>query len=565
MLKDLSEIIVKCRSAFDGLEHTGDLHINGEFASLLENTLKTLEPKSTFEIQPFSITLKNEHGLRTDLPSSLLWYGSTFWELELALSEYKGLLAKLKQYLAEKGHTASEIKAFLKTLPSSNYDPSTTIGKEIESFIFNTLSNYDSILFRKLLTEREWWFKPFHQTEQTSGKTLDRSDVFQSSFDLAARVIVANSSRLILVTKAFSSSSDLRASFENLSHDPVEYFDNDSTSEPVGIEGTGGCIPFVGSGQNKIYYGAPGTGKSYSLSQNLPEKQLIRTVFHPDTQYSDFVGCLKPIMKNGNVGYGFRAGPFTEAVIKAVQSPSVSFHLIIEEINRASAAAVFGEIFQLLDRDEQGKSVYSIHISDPDMLAYMNERTSDYFADGTLQIPSNLSLLATMNSSDQAVMPMDTAFKRRWQFKYLSIDYTKATPGSLSLNISYEDSVHKATVEWAVLAKCINEILASLNIPEDRLLGHRFVSEGELASDSEETLKGKLFMYLWDDVLRHGQHAAVFKEFVESNGYSVELTNFGQLIEAFEAGKAVFSDDLEFRILEASRIVPSEGEEIGTE
>lgn len=306
--------------------------------------------------------------------------------------------------------------------------------------------------------------------------------------------------------------------------------------------------------KNIIYYGAPGTGKSYSISQEISESHSIRTVFHPDTQYSDFVGCLKPLMQdNGNVGYGFRAGPFTEAVIKAVNQPDQMFSLVIEEINRAAAAAVFGEVFQLLDRNFDGSSSYPINISDPDMLGYLNSKTNNAFVDGKLKIPSNLSLLATMNSSDQAVMPLDTAFKRRWEFKYLPIDYSKASKGVLNIPISNGKNIH---VAWADFARIINDQLADQRIPEDRLLGHRFISDIELTKNVDDVLKGKLFMYLWDDVLRHGRQGIIFKDTLESS----PLSTFGQLASAFERGVAVFNYAVETE-LENCKITDDNSEE----
>lgn len=301
--------------------------------------------------------------------------------------------------------------------------------------------------------------------------------------------------------------------------------------------------------RNVIYYGAPGTGKSYSISQGKNENYFTRTVFHPDTQYSDFIGCLKPIMNNNSVGYQFRPGPFTIAIIKAISDPSSEYFLVIEEINRAAAAAVFGEIFQLLDRDENGESSYSIDVSDPDLLTYLNEKTLNKFSTGKLKIPSNLSLLATMNSSDQAVMPMDTAFKRRWQFKYLQIDYSKASKGTLNIPIESAGNITIQPIEWSILAMVINKHLATERIPEDRLLGHRFISETELQKDPDNTLKGKLLMYLWDDVLRHSQKTIIFKDEVIIHGQSVELINFSQLINAFEQGSTVFNNSIEESLL----------------
>lgn len=185
--------------------------------------------------------------------------------------------------------------------------------------------------------------------------------------------------------------------------------------------------------------------------------------------------------------------------------------MVIEEINRASASAVFGELFQLLDRNEYGESKYEIDIIDPDMLDYINERVDDNLS--SLRIPRNLSILATMNSSDQAVMPMDTAFKRRWQFEYLLIDYSNATKGEIPINI-YNDEANIETINitWGDFSKILNDELKELNVPEDRLFGHRFLDDNELKTKEKanDTVAGKLLVYLWDDVLRHGKKALYF-------------------------------------------------------
>lgn len=275
-------------------------------------------------------------------------------------------------------------------------------------------------------------------------------------------------------------------------------------------------------GSNRIIYGAPGTGKSHSIEQNIDENFIVRTVFHPETQYSDFLGCLKPVMEDDRVAYRFRPGAFTEALIKAVNDPSNIYSFVIEEINRAPAAAVFGEIFQLLDRKPDGSSCYKIDISDPDLLSYLNTHCGSYFSDGKLSIPSNLSLVATMNSSDQAVMPLDTAFKRRWSFEYVELSFHKAPSQVLALQTS--EGVFK--ISWANFAdKVLNNMLKEFRVPEDRMIGPFFLSQTEL-KDWQSALRGKLFVYLWDDVLRH-------KAQDRARLFSTKFSTFGELYNSF--------------------------------
>ena len=165
----------------------------------------------------------------------------------------------------------------------------------------------------------------------------------------------------------------------------------------------------VDSPKNLIVYGAPGTGKSHYINNLLKEANTIRTVFHSETQNSDFVGSLKPVTNSeGKVTYEFVAGPFIKSFVSAVKQPSKQIHLIIEEINRANAAAVFGEIFQLLDRDATGRSEYEIQ-ADELLAKYLTDNLDPAF-NGLIYIPSNLIINATMNSSDQGVYPLDSAF-----------------------------------------------------------------------------------------------------------------------------------------------------------
>lgn len=168
----------------------------------------------------------------------------------------------------------------------------------------------------------------------------------------------------------------------------------------------------------KIYYGAPGTGKSYEILKYLKEKQIsdehiFRVTFHPEYTYSDFVGQILPtVKKNGEVSYDFAKGVFTLALEKAYQDTSKEVFLIIEEMSRGNCSAIFGDIFQLLDRDnvgtEKGWSKYFINnpIIAKDIIALTDDR---------IKLPANLSILGTVNTSDQNVFVMDTAFKRRFE------------------------------------------------------------------------------------------------------------------------------------------------------
>ena len=321
--------------------------------------------------------------------------------------------------------------------------------------------------------------------------------------------------------------------------------DEDGLFKLMNKEGQEGSAdtPAATGASNVIYYGAPGTGKSHTINESIVEDYTVRTVFHADTQNSDFLGCLKPKMQDNDIRYEFRSGPFTDAVIKAFQEPNEQHWLVIEEINRAPAAAVFGEIFQLLDREPSGESSYSINLSDLDMIQHIESATGKILDKGMLKIPSNLSLLATMNSSDQAVMPLDTAFKRRWNFRYIPLDFDNSykkigkacSDGTLYIQdeTSVGDTPQEKQITWKDFAIAINDILTENGIPEDKHLGPFFLSDNELTDENRrESLTGKLFMYLWDDVLRHGMTDEVF---------SSKIKTYGQLTRSYQKKEPVFS------------------------
>ncbi len=521
-LDDLSSLIDSSTKRYQALDKP-DIHISQELSDAFRDSYNLIESNATVTVREYSILITASQ-LQAQLPSTWFWFGYAYWEFVAALENYKEVLDQLKLEVIEKDSwTAEEFHDFLSQLPAEN--PSNGLaflgpdGEVIDRRINSFLSEENSRLFKLFLTDRNYWFK------SGKGKKLSRPDVYDSCITNAVNVIAANAAKLPNMIRAVAQSKTIQ---DILQH----YIDVPSETKNANAH-------YTTPARNLIFYGAPGTGKSYSISKRVAETNTIRTVFHPDTQFSDFVGCLKPLMQDdGTVGYGFRPGPFTEAVINAVNDQSHMYFLVIEEINRAAAAAVFGEIFQLLDRDATGLSSYTINISDPDLLAYLNNKTSNKFPNGKLFLPSNLSLFATMNSSDQAVMPLDTAFKRRWEFEYLPIDYRFASQGELKIPISDGSTLD---ISWANFARVINEQLASQRIPEDRLLGHRFISQSELSQGANSVLKGKLFMYLWDDVLRHGRHNIIFRESVESG----PLFTFGQLANAFENGEAVFNEIVE--------------------
>lgn len=297
---------------------------------------------------------------------------------------------------------------------------------------------------------------------------------------------------------------------------------------------TGAAIERVSGGGNHVYYGAPGTGKSYAISEKIKELSAreVKTVFHPDVQNSDFIGTLKPVIDEGEIGYRFSPGPFLKAYVEAWNNPGEPVWFVIEELNRAPASAVFGELFLLLDRAGDGEGEYSVDYPSPECQAWVQENIAASISDrpDKLRLPSNMTIACTLNSADQGVYPLDTAFRRRWTQHYVPLDYS----GGPDKEIIFVDTDGETqTVHWRTFVQELNGLMERHGIREDRLLGPWFAAEHEFPEGG--SIPGKVLVYLWDDLFRNHDKALVF-----SHGG----TSYGGLVSAIENGKCVFSEDL---------------------
>lgn len=278
-----------------------------------------------------------------------------------------------------------------------------------------------------------------------------------------------------------------------------------------------------GEGINKIFYGTPGCGKSYHIQHNILEKEnysddnVIRTTFYQDYSNTDFVGQILPkIEKDKTTGketvkYIFNPGPFTLALIRAISNPTEKVALVIEEINRGNAPAIFGDIFQLLDRDNDGISEYGIvNVS---VLDYLNdyifevngEKKNYIFKE--IKIPGNMHIYATMNTSDQNVYTLDTAFVRRWdkeKIKNLFTDCEFADTNIPGMDYTWEEFV-------TAINNHIAKHLEDLQVNEDKQIGAFFVKKNLLGSTPEK-FAYKVFDYLWSDVAKL-DHEIFFNHF----------------------------------------------------
>lgn len=299
--------------------------------------------------------------------------------------------------------------------------------------------------------------------------------------------------------------------------------------------------------RNRIIFGAPGTGKSYKLKKESLDLlrntngSYERVTFHPDYSYSQFVGTYKPVMgADEKIRYDFVPGPFMRVYVEALESGRTEnpqpHLLLIEEINRAKVAAVFGDVFQLLDRDDDGVSEYEIQASE-DIRKYLAKQlggTPDNYQ--KIRIPNNMFIWSTMNSADQGVFPMDTAFKRRWNFEYLGINENEEKISGIGkIELAGSDE----PIEWNILRRAINAKMSSdqFKINEDKLMGPFFLSKKVIASDENgmiidtkkfvDAFKSKVIMYLYEDAVKQGKHR--FFDGCDNSKYSSVCDAFDEI------------------------------------
>lgn len=269
----------------------------------------------------------------------------------------------------------------------------------------------------------------------------------------------------------------------------------------------------------QIFYGAPGTGKSHKVkevTETLPKSDVFRTTFHPDSDYSTFVGCYKPKMvkapiRDGSgheitsacedekkrIAYEYEPQAFLKAYVRAYETSEPVF-LVIEEINRGNCAQIFGDMFQLLDRNENGESDYAIK-PETAIQEFLNEKLEDCdIADEAIKsgeemrLPANLHIWATMNTSDQSLFPIDSAFKRRWDWKYMPINTRKE---------SWSIKVNGTEYSWSSFLEKINEEIGSITNSEDKKLGFYFC-KAENGVISAERFVSKVLFYIYNDVFK---------------------------------------------------------------
>lgn len=407
----------------------------------------------------------------------------------------------------------------------------------------------------RFMTDYSWW---------SGAKTIDRGDFYVSP--------ILNSARLVNASQSFV--ADLCAFLA----DKRELVDVIISGEE-GFELAKKIGALTKEELQKIYYGAPGTGKSFEINRITKNKEVIRTTFHPDSDYSTFVGAYKPtsievpvrdvtgkvIVENGKqvtenrIVYEFVEQAFLQAYIKAWEAYSKAAegekaeeqYLVIEEINRGNCAQIFGDLFQLLDRNGYGFSDYPIQ-ADKDMKKqlgkafsgktianaerinsiYGKDIVSKVLSGDILLLPDNLYIWATMNTSDQSLFPIDSAFKRRWDWKYMPICEGKENGVSLGWRIKVNGKLY----DWWQFVEKINAEINEQTKSEDKKLGY-FFCKAQDGVVKAETFVSKVIFYLWNDVFKDQAFGSdIFRDGED------ELT-FNKFYDVNANGKAVVKED----------------------
>ena len=497
------------------------------------------------------------------------------------------------------------------------------------------IDEQDKEYLLKFALEPLWWNGG---NSSTGGKTLDRNDALVSAVLSIAKLVNASQSYVATLWEFFGEHPEY-ALLLNVASDNIL---NNSVSATKAI--------YAKESKQTIFYGSPGTGKSWTVQNEIldgiKDDFISRTTFHPDTDYSAFVGCYKPVKtkvgktdrvlsaedlaaiyvrdvvptehlktghieprikfgieyceyfggslgkydinnvlelagielatgcledrvgmtyvkygvsvglkldtpKNtGTITYDFVPQVFTEAYIKAWQNPTEQVYLVIEEINRGNCAQIFGDLFQLLDR-KKGVSEYPVK-AETALAEYLSDvlegDAAEGIRDGKLRLPANLNIIATMNTSDQSLFPMDSAFKRRWDWKY--IPTTPPADKSRTMELSFKDKTttkYGTTIDagdyeydWTEFLEKINEKIQNATHSDDKQLGFWFVKTEEGAEEiTISSFVSKVVFYLWNDVFKDmgAKDSNPFtikvdgKNVVMSFNSFFEMNSLGQIVE----------------------------------
>ena len=475
----------------------------------------------------YSVIIKGD-GVRSKdsyVPNQSFFMASFFIEYSYELSRYK---QKIMPWLSKAGISTNDLTAFF-THERDKGKENVKNGEDKFVGILDKIGydGADRDYLIKFVTDYDWW---------SGSKTIERSDFFNSPVLSIMGLTASSNAAMALIVDHLTQHPEL----SSLLLDQIEIANMANN--------------FMGNHQ-QIFYGAPGTGKSNTIKREVDEKGKLnfRTTFHPDSDYSTFVGCYKPQMKRSTITkdgvtttdekiiYSFEPQAFTNAYVQAWKTHD-DVYLIIEEINRGNCAQIFGDLFQLLDR-KNGESEYPVD-ADSSLADYLQTALADSKRDdiptevknGTkLKLPPNLYIWATMNTSDQSLFPIDSAFKRRWEWKYMKI---KNEGKEWKIDVRLKDANgEEKLVDWWDFIHKVNDIIASMTSSADKQLGYFFCkpdkktperaelpnSENDLIS--VDTFVSKVLFYLWNDVFKdYGFDDASLFQYKDNEGKVQDLT-----------------------------------------
>lgn len=564
-LRDLGKIVKEIRKKVQDFK-ADDVRLSEGFKKAFTKYMNTLGDKNGAEFKKNTAIITNKVGQKIYAPNYCFLLATYAVELIRETDKYRSYTEKVvDKILKTDENWAKKYKSAIKSADKSKVKESLyqklkdkgneDIKDKFKSLTLEYLENEGMVeeeakkntdLLYRFVTDDEWW---------CGGKTINRGDYYVSP--TLGALNLENASHEYVATKilkAYLVDENLRNELSTIidsESDGNMNFDFDEENRQV-FQGwaTGLSTDFE---RNRIVFGAPGTGKSYKLKEDAEallknsKGTFERVTFYPDYSYSQFVGTYKPVTDSkDDIRYEFVPGPFLRVYVEAIKNPQQPHLLLIEEINRAKVAAVFGDVFQLLDRNDEGISEYEIQTSE-DVRKYLAKEFKDDPNNWKkIRLPDNMFIWATMNSADQGVYPMDTAFKRRWNFEYCGIDEKEDEIKGKIIALGSDDD--EFLVEWNKLRKAINEKLAKdYRVNEDKLIGPFFLSKAVIKtiSDTDKTIadrgkfiqafKSKVIMYLYEDAAK--QHK--YKLFS-----GCDNTKYSSVCNAFdEIGIRIFGDD----------------------
>lgn len=511
-LKKLASFAAGSMNQYDGEDFELPKAFKENVVEINSNTIKYNRYSAVIE------TRGNQHGiLNIFMPNQWFYIASYF-------TDFYAELMKYKKYALD-----VTTKERLKVIGQSAQD----LNQEEEAKLSSLdISDQSKIYLKHFITDYSWW---------GGAKTIDRGDFYVSPILNYARLVNASQSFVADLCAFLADKKDLVHLIINQ--------EEQCRQLKVAFNYQGGSL-------QRIYYGAPGTGKSHAINTLTSTKSVIRTTFHPDSDYSTFVGAYKPTTEE-QVRYNDSGVPviyhdgihkgepimdkvivydFVEqAFLKAYEEAWKKFFahpdapedefLVIEEINRGNCAQIFGDLFQLLDRNQYGYSEYPItadndiskhlkdvfakaqlHLDDHDVINNMYNPGDGDLAQKVLNgdillLPRNLYIWATMNTSDQSLFPIDSAFKRRWDWKYQPITKGMDADGH-DLNWKLEIDDEHQYDWWSVISNINSKIIGKLTKSEDKKLGYFFCkadSEGVIGKD---IFVEKVLFCLWNEILK---------------------------------------------------------------